>query len=686
MKKSQFFGLLIIMGSVFLHVIIIGVVFLSIFNQFHQDPSDYARITAVDYRAEVVDEPGSNGKVMITEQLTFDIHAASQTDLFWELWRDLPEAYIDGVKVDYKVNSVKQIFNDSADVIYQESPILYWDDNDYINTAGGLGPGKWYHSKGPYNESYCQYECLLFYVDGLYREEVVFEIEYEMYNAALRYADSSELYLAPYSEDTIKFLDSFKGQILIPNTDMPKEGNYNAHTYGTNAHAFPFTESNSINPGYHTFSFDLDQSQLKFKPYNRYIEFTLVSYGPDKHIFTEYASQNDYYHDDVLSELLEEQAKYEALPANYKTVKWIVLILSIAGTLIILAISFNADKLLSKKYIFYKPAREFESYRDIPGNLDPNFAAALVFCKHKSSDIVQDGYSAILLSLVRKRYIELEKIRPEADWIFENVKIVVKYRPVSAEYTTVLEPLTLTEEQYFNLIMRHSHGVQIALNSFQDKVSFDYEYTNSFVRNINNAIMNIGISQGYFQETDYQQPQNQIKKWSKALGITGCIIITAVNFISSLTRLDLAFGSFFILGIGFMTSAIYLNKLSLQCVLLTQFGEDEYAKWRGLYDYFNSEDFMKEKTVEDLGLWEQYLIYATAFGVSEKVIQTLNLQCPKASISPILRNPYYRSRRFHRPRRSFRSATRSASFSARSGGHGGYGGGGRGGGGGGGGH
>ena len=98
------------------------------------NPFDYARITDVDYKAVLVDEPGSNGKVVITERLTFDIHAASKNNLFWELWRDLPESYIDGVKVDYQVNSVKQILDDGSEIIYDESPKLYWDDSDYTST------------------------------------------------------------------------------------------------------------------------------------------------------------------------------------------------------------------------------------------------------------------------------------------------------------------------------------------------------------------------------------------------------------------------------------------------------------------------------------------------------------------------------------------------------------------------
>ena len=71
--------------------------------------NDYARITNLDYKAVLVDEPSISGSVIITERITFDIHAASKNNLFWELWRDLPEDYVDGLKVDYTVNYVKQI-------------------------------------------------------------------------------------------------------------------------------------------------------------------------------------------------------------------------------------------------------------------------------------------------------------------------------------------------------------------------------------------------------------------------------------------------------------------------------------------------------------------------------------------------------------------------------------------------
>lgn len=692
-------------------IIVVFSEFSYLFEDLNLNPDDYARITDVDYKAVLVDEPGSKGKIIVTERLTFDIHAASRDNLFWELWRDLPEDYVDGLKVGYKVNYVKQILANGTELVYKESPKLYWDDEDYTDTYRGYGPGKWYHSEGPYNESRRNYECVFFYVDGLYREKVTFEIEYEMTNAALRYNDCSELYLSMYSEETIKYLKSFKGQILIPTEDMPSEGNYTANTYGTNSHTFPFTESTSINPGYHTFLFELDESNLKFKPYNQYIEFDLVSYGTDKDIFTTYAPNNYYSDENVLSELREEQEEYDSLPDKYLQTKLIVFFTCFIFALLLLRKLLNADNNIENKYNFYKPTMEIDYFREIPSNLDPTFAADLAFCKDKPKDI-PESYAALMLSLVRKGYIELDRIDDNGDWVSSNVKIIVKHRPnqpivfpqlqlmqdsleeffeEKQEQQKELEPLTVTEELYFNLIVKHSKGIEISMDRFQYNVSSDYDNTDSFVKNMEHSTVHIGTSEGYFQKSNYKEPQQKLKSQSILYAIIG-IILLLVNLITYNTRLDLALGGFFILGITYLFGSYILNKLSTKYVLLTQFGEDEYAKWNGLYRFLNSETLMSERTVIELPIWEQYLVYATAFGISDKVINALNIRCPEiVEASPILSNSYYRSTNFYSSSRSFRSAARTTSHIASSGGgygggYGGYGGGGRGGGGGGGGH
>lgn len=63
-----------------LALILVGFIFVSIIENLIRD--DYVRITQVDYQAVVVDEEDSQGKVVISERLTFDVHAASSSNLF----------------------------------------------------------------------------------------------------------------------------------------------------------------------------------------------------------------------------------------------------------------------------------------------------------------------------------------------------------------------------------------------------------------------------------------------------------------------------------------------------------------------------------------------------------------------------------------------------------------------------
>ena len=661
--KSKSYAIILI----FIYIFMLAASFISEFEiEFDSEestgPNDYVRITDVDYKATLIDEPDEGSKLLVTERLTFDVHASSRSNLFYELWRDLPEDNSEGVPVKYNVLSVKQILDDGTEKVYAESPQLYWDDWDY--TSYTLGPGKWYHSPGPYSEYYRQYECVLFYIDGVYREEMVFELTYEMTNPAFRYYDCSELYLTLFSEEAVNHLKSFNAEILIPNKDMPRAGNYIATTFGTSNESFPFTESKTKNPGYHTFSFSLDEDDLKFRPYNEYIEFDLVSTGIDKHIFTEYAPDNYYSYDYVLDELDEEREYYQGLKEEYqnkKTVLFTVVALIAAFSILY---TTTTDTRLRSKYTFYEPEIPFDYFREIPSDLDPLFAANLAFCKDEKQKEIKDGYSALMLSLLRKGYIEITKLDETQDWIQTNTLITIKYNPAKTNLVNEilqssselindftfnplgsldenvpklnfdedeikepkLEPLTYNEEIYFNLLVRHANNMPITMKVLQAKIAIDDENTANFVTKLEASTINIGISENMFQKANYNQLNKKIRSSSTGYLIWGIILGIFPNFVIYQTRFDLAFGAFLILGLAFFFNYAFLKKISKKYTLLSQIGENEYAKWRGLYEFLNSETLMNERTIIELPLWEKYLVYATAFGISEKVIKALKIR------------------------------------------------------------
>lgn len=653
------------------------------------NPLNNFHITDFESTAVVVDEPGSEGKVVVTERITFDIHGTAGGEGIWEIWRTLPEATIDGVPVYYKVTSVKRIMRNGKEEVWEESPKLYWDDYDYVSSE--LGPGKWYHSKGPYNEYLNQYECLMLYLDGVYNGEMTFEIEYERYNTALKYADCSDLYLPLFTDHDCSYLDSFKAEILFPNDIMPAQDEYYYVTYGTNDYQFPVTESATANPGYHTFTIDLDRSDLKFKPYNEYLEFDFVSFGDSKHSFTQYAPDNMWTDYACLAEIKADQDAFFAEKTTFNLVKLGILGLSLVGSVLIIIAAVSSGALAVNKYNICEPSVDIKLFREIPSDLDPHFAAALVFARHKPPKDDSGVYSALLLSLARKKYIELRQLGGG------SIEIVIKKRPNNAPVNPGLgtnipethmndnmyyEPLTMCEEYYYNLLIRHAVGDTILLSTFQYRVSKDYSNTDTFVRNMERSIVNIGIKEGYLQKADYKQPMKKLKGLSNFMIVCGIITIVVLNLIAFNTKIGLAFGAFFVLGLACIVGAIMMRIKARKYILLTQFGVEEYEKWRGLYDFLNSDTLMKERTYLDLPVWEKYLVYATAFGLSEKITQAITISCPEAGRSEMLSNPCYRSRSFHHiSGRAFRSATRSASRMARSGGgygggRGGYGGGG----------
>lgn len=58
---------------------------------------------------------------------------------------------------------------------------------------------------------------------------------------------------------------------------------------------------------------------------------------------------------------------------------------------------------------------------------------------------------------------------------------------------------------------------------------------------------------------------------------------------------------------------------------------NEKEEWLGLKRYMAEFSLMKEKEVPELVLWEKYLVYATVFGISEKVLKQLKVVYPQIS-------------------------------------------------------
>lgn len=74
------------------------------------------------------------------------------------------------------------------------------------------------------------------------------------------------------------------------------------------------------------------------------------------------------------------------------------------------------------------------------------------------------------------------------------------------------------------------------------------------------------------------------------------------------------------------------KKVGKKIAVLTQVGSDEKEQWKGLANYMKEFSLLREKEVPQLAIWEKYLVYATAFGIADRVIEQMKANYPEVFI------------------------------------------------------
>ena len=131
---------------------------------------------------------------------------------------------------------------------------------------------------------------------------------------------------------------------------------------------------------------------------------------------------------------------------------------------------------------------------------------------------------------------------------------------------------------------------------------------------------------------------------------------------------------------------VLMSKIIKRFNGFTQKGINEGEQWRAFKKYMEDFSYLNEREVPELVLWEKYLVFATAFGIADKVLKQLKVKYPELNnqdtISDmILFNAMYNSNGFNtnfiNSISTSTSRMYSSTYSSGSGAGGGFSGGGR---------
>lgn len=278
--------------------------------------------------------------------------------------------------------------------------------------------------------------------------------------------------------------------------------------------------------------------------------------------------------------------------------------------------------------------RNLEYFRDIPREetSTPGEGAFLYYFDNnfnwtdgKQSDVL----AANILNLCLKGYISFEKTLEDKIYIS-----ILKDK----------DDLKEDEKEIYNLI-KDAIGKKesIEVKELQDFAKKDYDKYSAHVKS-----MVKHIKENLYSEDIIDKKQEKLynKTYSPTPTIFAGIFMAIIVFIlmSLLPIIDVGYLAAFGISIRNSLLEIILILVPIIAMLivleqnrkkargnvykLTQKGEDEQAEWKGLSKYLKHYSLLNERGVFDIIIWEKYLVYATAFGISEKVIEELHASYP----------------------------------------------------------
>lgn len=429
-----------------------------------------------------------------------------------------------------------------------------------------------------------------------------YEISYTVKDAITKYEDFSELYWQFVGEDFEINSKKIKGTIYLPSNVSSKDDiKVWGHTEDLNGTIY-VTDLNKI-------EFELDNFRS-----GRYVEIRTLF---PTELITSSGRMKDK---EILQVAINEETKW-ADKANARRERNEVIsrllpkiLIAICAIINIILIIVYVKKVIKyKKYLKtlnkYEPTTKLEYYRDLPDeNSTPGEAMKILDINIESFTPTNFGkvFSATILDLSLKGYLRIEQEKRKVGKDIINIHVLKQ----------VSDGLKPSEERIMTFIRDAAKEEKvITLEKLEKYIEKHPSKTESLLKetykSVNNQLINEQIIDSQMQKEYKKYKESQIG------------YIVAIIFLLCFTLI-----AFIVPIIIFVIDAIMCGKIAKRLNVLTQKGIDLKEQWKGLKKYMEDFSMLDKREVPELVIWEKYLVYATVFGIADKVIKQLKMVYP----------------------------------------------------------
>lgn len=277
---------------------------------------------------------------------------------------------------------------------------------------------------------------------------------------------------------------------------------------------------------------------------------------------------------------------------------------------VIAAITAACIAYYMKKEYGTDPVSDFNGkyYREVPGDYPPAVMSILYYYHTGIKDL-----TATLMNLIRRKYLKLKVVNIQKKRMF-STKYVKDYDISRLKAGNGI--LQSHEEFLMNwLLSDFGDGNSFSFSSIKDKTNgrreaqcFREKY-NTWIRIVEDDAQKYD----FFEKTD--------RKAGLTFGLSIAAYIIIIIFVAMIC-LSLE-------SIVFLTGSIFIL-VAVQFMLRqrTQYGSNQFARWKGFRNFLIDFSNLKEAETPSLVLWEHYLVYAISFDIAKKVLEQLKIIIP----------------------------------------------------------
>lgn len=492
-------------------------------------------------------------------------------------------------------------------------------------------------------------------------------IRYTVKDVIKKYNDCAELYWQFVGSEFEISADSITGIIKLPNKVSDKdELKVWGHTEYLNGEIYVT---------------DLDIVEFNVNKYKSG-NFVEVRIAMPTYLFEKVSSEN-ISQEEKLDDIIKEETEW-ANEANArrdrrnKNFKLLILATIFVNTSIGIMFSkkIKKNKQFLEKNPNILPEQQLEYYRELPDKEETPLEAVFILKTGYKQSCLPNVFSATILNFALKGYVRIEqegktikillnKIKTD-ELMGDEKKVLEILRAASNNNELTMAELEKYIKNYPSKLMNlNSTFEKVSKTQASEKGKFD---TNRFNKQIVYAEKNVGyiflliiiITASIFTiGYAYKNVQSMLITCT-IISLAFFIVVTIINLILNI-KITTSFNGF------------------------TQKGINEQEQWKAFKKYMEDFSYLNEKEVPQLVLWEKYLVFATAFGIADKVLKQLKVKYPELNDpdtihSMILFNSMYSSNGFNtgfiNSISSSTSRMYSSTYSSGSGGGGGFSGGG----------